>query len=210
MEQKRCRKNGTCLCWTVGCGFLLLLAGIAFGTGLFFLFKWLGGSSADVRRMAEVWKMEGTVINQSTFSPPSDRLMSLEQVESLVYVQACVRDAVGSEFEAWSASARELAKTDDSGQTLEELSVLIRNSAQLMMPLHRAKQAQVDAINKRELSLQEYRWLREEAARSLGMDFSGASELLPERGGGPDLNRELLSAHRELLMQTLPLSAIGL
>jgi hypothetical protein len=92
-----------------------------------------------------------------------------------------------------------------------------------------AKRAQVDALNAAGLSLEEYRWIRDEAYRALGMAFMDLdlAKLADDarrgepsdmrnrlRGAmkpsGPETNRAIVAKFKKLLEENVALASFGL
>jgi hypothetical protein len=91
-----------------------------------------------------------------------------------------------------------------------------------------AKRNQVEALNNANLSLEEYRWIRDQAYRALGQPFmdldipkiiddakrgvsSQAAELKGSIGpAGPEANRKLVEKFKKFLEDNLALASFGL
>ena len=221
------KKSSGCTKWALGCGLTLVILVIVLGFGGYFAIKFVGGkivgASSEFKRLSEIVTLDNDIVNQSVYTPPEDGLMSLEQRDALVRIQNEISAAIGPEQEQIIQSFIALAKETDSVNDIKKFPKLISLSRKLIGPLNRAKEAQINAINREGISREEYQWLRAQAMSVFGipaMKFSlkqllgisnedAPAESLKVLKSHPQ-NRELLENHEELLRKTLPLSAVGL
>ena len=223
------KKSSGCTKWAIGCGSALIVLLIILSVGGYFAIKFVGGkivgASSEYRRLSEIVTLDKEIVNQSPYTPPEDGLMSLEQRDALVRIQSEINDVLGSDQEQIIRDFIELAKETDSAKDIKKLPKLISLSRKLVGPLHRAKKAQIDAINREGISMEEYEWLRTQAMMVFDIPVVqfNLKQLLDQSDEGTDTsseasrvltsqpqNRKLLENHEALLRKTLPLSAVGL
>jgi len=226
MENSK-RKGSGCALAGAGCGTFLIIVLLLFGVVGYFGYKFFKGSYNGLKELAEIATIENEVVNQTAYVPPADGMMSLEQVESLVYIQTQVKEAMGPEFELLASEHQNLAAELQEMNDFAKIRKLLSVSGKLVKPLSNAKRAQIDAINREGISMSEYKWLRSQAMAVLGIPDRKLDlrELLEVAEGEPveenteepatDMvvnpqNRRLLEPHALLLGETLMLSAIGL
>lgn len=222
---KGTEKGIGCTKWAVGCGLTLFIAVLIF-TGLAYLgFKMSGGAYSGVKRMTEIVTLDNEIINHSKFTSPEDGLMSLEQVQTLIYVQTQIKDAIGEDYQSLILEYQRLIVEMKDISDLKRFRQLISLSGHLMKPLHRAKKAQVDAINREGVSLAEYEWLKSQAITALDLSIYKINfrdvinhlkqdphpeEMIKKPEVSDPQNTLMLEPHRELLTETLALSAMGI
>ena len=138
-----------------------------------------------------------------------------------------MRKRLGERFAEFERKYKALA--DKEQATLADAPTVIAAYRDLAATWLDAKRSQVDALNDAELSLDEYRWIRHQAYRALGVPYvdldvskivdaarSGASSVEPSqlRGAigpsGPDMNRKLIVAFKKQLEDNLALASFGL
>ena len=130
------------------------------------------------------------------------------------------------EIQSLRADIESLAKKDTA--TVLDAPALLNAYRDIAAGWMDAKRAQIDALNAVGLSLDEYRWIRHEAYRALGvayMDLDIArlaedikagragqpGEILGSLGpGGPEINRKLIEPIRKKLEQNIALASFGL
>ena len=221
------KKGSGCALAGAGCGTFLIIVLLLFGVVGYFGYKFFKSSYNGIKELAEIATIENDVVNQTAYVPPADGLMSLEQVESLVYIQTQVKEAIGPEFESLTSEHQNLLAELEEMNDFAKIRKLLSVSGKLVKPLSNAKRAQIDAINREGISMSEYKWLRSQAMAVLGIPDKKLDlrELLETATGEPseepqeepssDLvvnpqNRQLLEPHALVLGETLMLSAIGL
>ena len=223
--QESKKKNSGCTKWAIGCGFALITLVLVVAIGGFFAVKGIFGAGSGIKQFSEIFDMDDEIVNQSAYKPPDDGLLSLEQVETLVYIQSEISQAIGSDYEELMQEYRELNREIDTTKDLTKLPELFSLSRKLLSPLHRAKKAQIDAINRKGISREEYEWLKEQAMvvfdipvvqfnlKSLWESAQGEPTQEDVETTPPVTNvqnRKLFENHEQLLRKTLTLSAFGL
>jgi hypothetical protein len=210
------KSNDGCSRFAIGCGLVMLFLALVLGVGGFYAFNKMGDMFSQGRKIAELFELEKRIVNRSAYIPPSDGQFTLEQVESLVYIQTRMRDAIGANYPGKLEAFQDLLVSIDEDHDWRKLPEVFNLSRSLLAPLLEAKAAQVDAINQRGLSASEYSWMRDQAIKSLGISgdelrrASGSEAREPLPAPPPSQNTRLLNSHLELLFETLPFSALGL
>lgn len=196
-----------------GCLVVVLLAVVLGGAaGYWFIVRpmWNAGSAMvdAASQWQQVAELEQEVDSDAAYTAPDDGRLSADQVRDFVAIQQAIADALGEDwktleakYEALESEMSEQGREPDLAETFgayQDLSGLILT----------AKRAQVDALNRAGLGLEEYRWIRDQSYAALGL---AAADNAPTQFEGTALaaNAELLRPHRELLQQTLATSWLG-
>ena len=156
-------KKGLIGCLVVG----VLLVAVGAGLAWFFVLKPMVGAGTTALEGARDWANAvdaGKAIrNQSPFAPPADGRLTQEQVNRFVAVQHDTELALGADF-AVLKQQLEMAQgqpgTQDPGKAAGAM-------AGLGKLLAKAREAQVEGMNRQNLSLAEYRWIRDAAYAAL-------------------------------------------
>lgn len=212
----------------IGCGVVLVLVGIAVAGVSYYAYRQARSMFAQFSELGQVPEIERGVRVRTAFTPPATEELTPEQVEKLVRVQEHVRKRLGERFTELERKYKTLA--DKPEATIVDLPALMAAYRDVAAGWVEAKRSQVDALNAAELSLDEYRWIRDHAYRALGtpyMDFdvgkiveqirSGSSTNIEPgqiRGSlgpaGPESNRKLIEPFKKQLEDNLALAAFGL
>ena len=212
----------------LGCGLAVLITGIAAAGVAYYLYRQVSSTVAQFAELGNIPDIERAVRNRAAFTPPVTEELTEAQVQKLVQVQTQVRQRLGERMNAFEAKYRALAEKQEA--TISDAPALLSAYRDLAATWIDAKRSQVDALNAAELSLDEYRWIREQAYRALGQPFVDldfgklleearhgvtSSETAGKLGGaigpsGPDANRRLVEKVRKLLEENLALASFGL
>jgi hypothetical protein len=211
----------------IGCGVALLLTAIAAAGVAYYVYRRVAPTVSQFSQLARVPDIERSVRNQTAFVPPASGELTAAQVEKLVRVQSEVRQRLGERMAGFEEKYRTLAEKKEA--TYADGPALIRAYGDLASTWVDAKQAHVDALNAAGLSLDEYRWIREQAYSALGIAYvdldlrklgSDARSGRPSdpaeqmRGSlepsGPESNRLLVEKHRKVLADNVALASFGL
>ncbi|CAN5847074.1 hypothetical protein BH18ACI5_BH18ACI5_30170 [soil metagenome] len=145
----------------------------------------------------------------------------------LVQVQTTVKQRLGERMNMLEAKYKDLTEKKDA--SVSDAPAILRAYADLAVTWLEAKRTQVEALNAAGLSLEEYRWIRDQAYRALGMPFmdfdlgrlaedarrgvtsEGAGQL---RGAiepaGPESNRARVAPVKQQLTDNIALASFGL
>jgi len=210
----------------IGCGLALLLTGIVAGGLAYYAYRQVSATFTQFAVLAEAPDLEKSVRNQDAFVPPASEELSDAQIEKLVTIQAEVRKRLGERMAAFETQYKTLI--DKKEASFSDGPKILQAYADLASTWIDAKRAQVDALNTANLSLDEYRWIRDQAYRALGQPFvdmdlskimenaksgvqSGIGELHGSLGPqGPAANQERIAKFKKLLQDNLALASFGL
>lgn len=152
----------------------LLAVGVAVG-GYFFAFKPLQAVAADwgeaVDDFREVTALEGRIDNTEPFAAPDDGLLTDEDVERFVAVQQTIAETAAEEREALETKYEELRLATEDGLDTDKMGprefvMAVRDFADA---LRAAKEAQIEAMNAADFSIDEYRWVQRETLAAMGV-----------------------------------------
>ena len=214
----------------IGCGVVLVVALIGAAVVTYFVVNKVKTTVAEFAVLGEVPDIERGVTNKAGFAPPASGELTAAQVDHLVGIQQQIRDLLGARFAEFEKKYAELSRRmdQDRGTVLDAPAVIgaYRDMAHMYVD---AKKAQVASLNKAGLSLEEYRWIRQQAYAALGMPVldadigriiesatSGRGEPPPPTLGGaigpsgPESNKALVEPHRAVLEANAALSYFGL
>jgi hypothetical protein len=152
----------------IGCGVLLLLGMVGAGGASYYAYHKVSSAVVGFAELGSLPQLERSVRNQQPFEPPAAE-PSQPQIEHLMEVQGSVRTRLGARADEIEHRYRRLlAKDSVSAVDVPELVSAYRDLASAYMD---GKRAQVDALNRAGLSLDEYRWIRSQAYGALGMSL---------------------------------------
>jgi hypothetical protein len=212
----------------IGCGIVALVGMIALAGVGYYVYRQARALYQEVAQLGQVPEIERSVKARGPYAPPSSGELTKAQIAQLVRVQTHVRQKLGQQFAMMEQKYKAL--TDKKEATIVDVPTLMAAYRDLATAWLDAKRSQVDALNEAGLSLEEYRWIREQAYRALGMPYvdfdvskivdqirSGASTGVEPgqlRGSigptGPDSNRSLVEQFKKQLEENLPLASFGL
>jgi hypothetical protein len=211
----------------IGCGVALLITGIAASVVAYYIYRQVSTAVTQFAELAQVPDLERSVRNREPFVAPASDELSDSQIEKLLRVQSEVRRRLGERMAAMEVKYR--AFTEKENPTLSDAPALLRAYSDLAATWLDAKKGQVEALNAAGLSLDEYRWIRHQAYRALGMAFvdldigrlvdearrgvttEKAGELLGAlEPSGPESNRTRLQKFRQQLEENIALASFGL
>ncbi len=222
MKKEKAQSGSGCVKWGVGCGFVILVTLLILVLGGYLVWKFSSGALSGLGYVGDLVVLDDQIVNETPYEPPSDGLLSLEQVESLVYIQTRTKEAIGPEFEESVEEFHEFIGEILEAEDMERFRKLLSVPKKMTVPLKTAKEAQIEAINTRGLSREEYQWIRRQAKYAFGIDIPqlDVKRLLEKQKesvyskseANPinTQNRVLLEPHEQLLRETLPLSLLGL
>lgn len=211
----------------IGCGVVLLLVGITVAVAGYYVYRQVQSTVAQFAELGQIPDIERGVRLRGGFVPPASEELTESQVQRLIRVQTMVRERLGARGAELEAKYKAFSEKETT--SLSDMPTVIaayRDIAALWMD---AKRRQVEALNEAEFSLDEYRWVRDQAYRALGLPFvdfdlgkladditSGRTSSEPGqlRGAigetGPEVNRKLIEAFKKQLVDNLPLASFGL
>jgi hypothetical protein len=211
----------------IGCLVVFVVVGIAVvGIGYYGYLK-VKDTVAQLGELQKVPEIERGVRVKTPFTVPASGELTAAQVDRFMTVTTKVRERLGQDMAAFDRHYKTLAAKKDF--TAADMPWLLSAYRDMATGWLNAKRAQVDALNEVGLSLDEYRWIRSESYRALGMPFvdvdfariaeqarSGGPPSAPVMiggaftGPGPTLNLKLVERHRKQLEDYMPLASFGL
>ena len=211
----------------IGCGVVLLLIGISAAGVAYYVYNRVSSTLTQFAELGQVPELERGIRNKSAFVPPPSQELTDSQIEKLLKIQADVRRRIGDRMATFEAKYKTLA--DKETATLRDAPALLAAYRDLAATWMEAKRTQIDALNAAELSLEEYRWIREQAYRALGMAYvdldiakivddakRGVTSQEPGRlrgavePSGPESNRARVEKIRKQLESNVALASFGL
>jgi hypothetical protein len=211
----------------IGCLIVLAVGAAAAGGVAYWGYLKIRSTVSQFAELAKVPDIERSVRVQTPFHPPESGELSAKQVEQLLTIQGRVREHLGNSFATMERTYKSLA--DKKEATVTDMPAIISAYRDLAAAWLEAKRTQVDALNQAGISMAEYRWVRTQAYRSLGIpfmdvDFSRMAAEAQRSGkmtaemplpgvptaGGPPATVKLLEPHRKQLEDYIPLVAFGL
>jgi hypothetical protein len=151
----------------IGCGVLLLLGMVGAGGASYYAYHKVSSAFAGFAELGSLPQLERSVQNQRPFVPPAAGEPSQAQIDGLLEIQGNVRTRLGARAdEIEHRYQRLLAKDSVTALDAPELISAYRDLAGAYMD---GKRAQVDALNRAGMSLEEYRWIRSRTYGALGM-----------------------------------------
>ena len=156
----------------IGCllvGVLLIAAGV--GAAWFLLLKPMWGTGTTAVEGARDWARtvdaEQAIRNQSPFAPPADGRLTQEQVNRFVAVHQNMELRLGAEFATLKQHLEQVQADQGAQGRQPDLGDAVSAYAGLGALLAKAREAQVEGMNRENLSLAEYRWIRDQAYAAL-------------------------------------------
>jgi hypothetical protein len=211
----------------IGCGLVLVLTGIAAAGVAYYVYRQVSTTIAQFSGFAALPEIDERVQNKRPYTPPASQEITEAQIEKLAQVQSAIRQRLGQRITEFEGKYKALLDQKDA--TLVDVPAVISAYGDLAATWMDAKRSQVEALNATGLSLDEYRWIRDQAYRALGrafvdLDISRFIEDAKQgitsenvgklRGalepGGPVINRERIERFKKVLEENLALASFGL
>ena len=213
--------------FAIGCGIALLLVCIGAAGAAYYLYNRVASTLTQFAELGQVPELERSVHNKSAFVPPASEELTDSQIEKLLKIQADVRSRIGERMAAFETKYKSLAEKEKA--TVTDVPALLSAYRDLAATWMDAKRSQIEALNAVELSLEEYRWIRDQAYRAIGVAYvdldiakiideakRGVTSQEPGRlrgalePAGPESNRTRLEKFKQQLQQNVALASFGL
>lgn len=168
--------------------------------------------------------------NKEPFVAPEDGELTYDQVRDYMAVRNHMISEMGHQLDAFKERYEHLYANRDQQGELSGLGEVVGAFRDLMTLLPEAKELQVEALNLRGLSLEEYKWVKGEMYRAAGIALPqlGTKEILEMAREGaanpeslqerfqvdmsevPEKNQELVKSHARKLKESIWLAWLGL
>ena len=210
----------------------LLAVGVAGAAGAsYYAYHKVTSVVAPVVELASLGDLERPV--REPYAPPASGEPSRAQVQRVLEVQQAVRARLGSRADELDHRYRRYFEpvngaTAPIGSAVDSARLGLQMSLELVNLFMDGKRAQVDALDRAGMSLEEYRWTRGQVYGALGVPFmeidipgivaevkegrtpgTGALDLNQARSGSPAV-RKLVEPHRKVLEDNVGLAFFGL
>jgi hypothetical protein len=212
----------------IGCLVVAVLACIVVGGVVYYAYTRVQSTLAQFGELSQIPEIESGIRARDSYTPPASDELTERQLEQLLRVQTLLRERIGVRFADFEKKYKTLSQKEEA--TIMDVPTLIAGYRDLAAGWVDAKRAQVAALNEVGLSLEEYRWIREQAYRALGMayvdldigaiaeDIRKGATTPGERGqlrgsigpAGPESNRKLVEPFKQQLEANIALASFGL
>lgn len=211
----------------VGCLIVLVLGGAAVAGVAYYAYRKVAQTASKFAELGNVAEIEKGLRIRGGFVPPSSEELTKAQLDKLLQVQGAIRQRLGERFKEFEQKYKVFAEKD-APTSVGDFAAMISAYGDLVSLWMDAKRSQVAALNDAGLSLEEYRWIRDQAYRAVGIpyvdldlakiaeDFQQSANDQPGqlRGGvgpvGPESNRKLVEPFKKLLEEAVALASFGL
>ena len=212
----------------------LLAVGVAGAAGAsYYAYQKVTSAVAPISGLASLPEIEGSIRKRGPYTPPASGEPSPAQIERLLEVQHAVRARLGTRADEFYRRYRRYVEPVDGatapvGGSVDSAMLGLRMSLDLAGIYLDGKRAQVDALNRAGVSLEEYRWTRSRVYAALDVPFmeldvpgilaelkegrqaaTPASPMGEVRPGSPALRR-LVQPQRKVLEENVGLAFFGL
>jgi hypothetical protein len=217
----------------IGCAVLLALGVVGAAGASYFAYHKVTSAVAPLSELGSLAGIERSIRKQDPYTPPASGDPSPAQVERLLEVQRAVRARLGARADEFYHRYRRYFEPLDGatvplGGPVDSALVGLRMSLDLAGLYVDGKRAQVDALNRADLSLEEYRWTRSRVYAALGVPLleldipdiiadvkEGRQPATPayqmtEGSAGSPAVRKLVEPHRKVLEENVGLAFFGL
>jgi hypothetical protein len=212
----------------------LLVVGVVGGAGAsYFAYHKVTSAVAPLAGLGSLPEIEGAIHKRGAYTPPSSGEPSPAQIEQLLVVQHAVRARLGTRADEFYRRYRRYFEPVDGatapvGSAVDSALLGLRMSFDLAGIYVDGKRAQVEALNRAGVSLQEYRWTRSRVYAALDVPLlaidipgiiAGVKEgrqpatpayPLTEVPTGSPAVRRLVEPHRKVLEENVGLAFFDL
>jgi hypothetical protein len=213
-------------------GTFVLFMLVSVGVFYFYLLRPAQQVMGDLDQVAELQGMNDLVRNKSSFTPPPDGELTPTDLQRFARVQDAM--AAGLEEDELALLLERAARLKGLVLRGDEMETRAPNMRQALLAfeglgpvLTRAKEAQIQALNREGFSAEEYRWVRERVYAGLGFsrpnayledvaarlqrgDKEPAGEPPAEPAPVPERNREVTAPYSSSADEWFPFLVFGL
>ena len=210
----------------ISCGILAILLVVGGAVGSYLVYHRVRSAIGGFAELGRVPELERSIRNRSPYVPPPSGEVSSAQLQRVLEIQKVVRTRLGARGAEMEQKYRTLLAKKEA--TALDMPELISAYSDLAAGYVDGKRAQVDALNRAGLSLEEYRWVRKQSYAALGlpmMDLDVAAMIEDVRNGrkpaepervlplgpsGPPATQKLVGPHQKELEDYAPFAFFGL
>jgi len=158
--------------WLIGClvtGFILVV--LVCGAAYLFIWRPLSAAAGgdvmgQVNDLKKIGEAEQAVRNKSSYTAPVDGKLSQAQVTAFIAVQQMISDKMGPDFAVLEEKVKKMNEMEN--QSAEpDLKDIMGGIADMTKLMAKAKQVQVEGLNAQNMSMEEYRWIRDQVSSAL-------------------------------------------
>lgn len=212
----------------IGCLIIVVICCVIGAGAAYFVYLQVRTSVAQMAEFAKAEEIERDVRVRGAYEAPANEELTQAQLDRYMRVQDAIRQRIGDHFADFERRYKQLTEKKHA-TGFSDLPELLKAYGEIASGWAEAKRSQVAALNEVEMSLSEYRWIRDQVYRALGMAFvdldfakfaeaarSGVAPSAPGqlRGAveptGPEINRKLIEPYKKQLEQYLALASFGL
>jgi hypothetical protein len=153
----------------IGCIGVLLLLGLVAAGVAYYTYRQLRSTIVQFAEMGEIADIERNVRVKDAFVPPATEELSREQIERLLQVQTLVVKRLGERVADFEIRYKALSQKENA--TIADAPAILAAYRDMASAWLEAKRTQVEALNEVGFSLEEYRWVRDQAYRALGVPY---------------------------------------
>ncbi len=168
--------------WLIGClvtGFILVV--LVCGAAYLFIWRPLSAAAGgdvmgQVSELKKIGEAEQAIKNKSSYTAPADGKLSPAQVAAFVAVQQTISDKMGADFAVLEEKVKKMNEMESQAAE-PNFKDIMGGFADMTKLLARAKQVQVEGLNAQNMSMEEYRWIRDQVSSAmpyLAVDLSAA------------------------------------
>jgi hypothetical protein len=185
--------------FAIGCGIVLVLGAIAAGVFAYWAFNKARDFVGTLSQFEIVTTLDAQLTNQTPFETPASNELTAAQVERFMAVSEHMRTGLGTRFEELRRrydQIEAMQRTEGRSASATEVLGALKDLAGVVGDL---KRAQVAALNASNMSIGEYRWLRDQvyaAAEVPFASFSVSAFVEAAKSGNPDRITEALSGRQ--------------
>jgi hypothetical protein len=206
---------------------VIAVVGVAAVGAGYYVYRQLRSAVSQFAEFGQIAEIERAVRAPSGFVPPASEELTESQVDRFMRVQAQVRGRMGERFAEFEQKYKALSQKEQA--SLSDVPAVIAGYRDIAALWIDAKRTQVAALNDAGFSLDEYRWVRDQAYRAVGVPFvdldiakliedaranravDAAGQLRGAIGpAGPEANRRLIERFKQQLEANLALASFGL
>lgn len=205
----------------LGCLIVILVLSLVGGVAIWwFVIRPLGNTLAGFASLAKLQELDNKIQNKTPFGPV-DRPLSQEELDQFLSVQRAMQKPLKDVLATLEEKSKEANLNNTS--TAKDWEIFTTQLGNVFSSLSAAKTAQVDAINRLDLSKSKYIWMRNEIYRavwSLELGNANAFQGFPQYQSESPLgsvspetrmaNEQLVQPYKKELWENVALHSFGL